>query len=136
MDATKVEHELAIYIEPEVVIARELKDDVVTPVVLAIGRLGKVGLHLHAKEVVCFVLWNQIELFTLARIGVGELVGQHVRLIGNQVASTVTGIETSNKVVVRHKLAVSPRFAGYSTNSSQLVIDGKGSILHIEVRKV
>ena len=51
VDAAQVQHKLAVHVQPEVVVARELKDDVVSPGVQAVLALDEACLHLHAEVV-------------------------------------------------------------------------------------
>ncbi|MDO5452215.1 MAG: Rnase Y domain-containing protein, partial [Eubacteriales bacterium] len=47
VNAAQINDQLAVHVEPEVVVAGELEDDVVPPGVQAVGRLGELGVHLH-----------------------------------------------------------------------------------------
>ena len=67
MYTAEVYDKLAVNVEPEVVVARELEDDVVIPVVLAVRRLDEARLELHAVEIVRALL-NQMKPLILSRV--------------------------------------------------------------------
>ena len=76
VDAAQVDDQLAVHIEPEVVVAGEFVDDVVAPCVQAARRLGKGGLDLYGK--VAVDISDQIELFVLSRITVRQFAERRV----------------------------------------------------------
>ena len=50
MDAADVQHKHAVDVDPHVVVAGEFEDHGVSILQSAVFQLGKVGLHLHARE--------------------------------------------------------------------------------------
>ena len=68
VDTAQIQHKLAVDVEPEVVVAGKLEDDVVSPVVHAVRRLGKHGGKFHAKIVISLILRDRIQRLALARV--------------------------------------------------------------------
>ena len=119
MHAAQVEHQLAVHIEPEVVVAGELEDDVVSPLVQSARCLRELGFHLHAEEVIGFVLPDQVELLPFPGVCVRKCVLQDVRLVCH------SRISACHEIVVRHELAVRSGGTGRCADRRELVIDRK-----------
>ena len=68
VDTAQIQHKLAVDVEPEVVVAGKLEDDVVSPVVHAVRRLGKHGGKFHAKIVISLFLRDRVQRLALARV--------------------------------------------------------------------
>ena len=66
MNAAKVDNQLIIEIEPEIIVSGELEDHVMSPCVTAVGSLEKAGGYLHAEIVIR--LSDIIKLFVDTRI--------------------------------------------------------------------
>ena len=72
VDAAKVDDKLPVHIEPEVIVAGELEDNVVAPGIQSAGRLDKAGLQLH-PEVIIRVSFDKVQLLMFARIRIAQL---------------------------------------------------------------
>ena len=82
VDATKIAHEHAVDIDPDVVVTRELKDHVVAIGGLAVRRLDELRSHGHAKVMV------------EARASINDLLrGEAVALLIKNLVSRVEGEE-------------------------------------------
>ena len=74
VDSAQVDDQLAVHIEPEVIVSGELEDDVMAPVVQSVRGLGEAGLGLHGKIVIRLytVVINRIQILIFPRITVRE----------------------------------------------------------------
>ena len=72
VDSAQVDHQLAVHIEPEVIVSGKLEDNVMPPVVQSVRGLGEAGFRLHSKKVIRFlpIILHGIEVFILSRIAV------------------------------------------------------------------
>ena len=52
MNSAEVDDKLFVNIQPEVVVALEFKDNIMSPRILAAGRLHESGAHLHAVVII------------------------------------------------------------------------------------
>ena len=68
MDTAEVKDQFAVHIQPHVVVAGELEDNVVSPVVETIRRLDKGCFHLHTEMVLRFRDRNREQFFAVAGI--------------------------------------------------------------------
>ena len=50
--APQIQDQLAVHIQPEIIVSRELKDDVMAPRIQAVECLNKRGGHLHTEEII------------------------------------------------------------------------------------
>ena len=100
MDAAKVDNQLTVHVQPEVVVAREFIDDVVAPVVLAVGGLGEGGFHFHAQVIV--LILDEIQLLVLSGIRLGKN-GTASRC---QILGAGGGEKTGLQIVIGEELSV------------------------------
>ena len=68
VDTAEVKHPYAVHIQPHIVVAGKLKDNIVAPVVETIRRLDESCFHLHTEEVLRFRKRNGQQRFTVAGI--------------------------------------------------------------------
>ena len=148
MHSTEVENQLAIYVQPEVVVSGEFKDDVMAPGVQTIGCLCEACFQLHPEEVIdtvssciphtLFIIADQVKVFSLAGIGIRKFMCQHIRLIGDDVAIFIICVSfIRGNVIVRHELAMFPGsfMLSITCDRAELVIYRKGAV-RVQMRKV
>ena len=123
MNASQVQNQLIINIQPEIVVPGELKDDVVSPRVQAVFGLGKVRGHLHAEEIICCRFGNLMKTFPIARVIFRKRyfvqihrIAVHLRvrpgLVGRRIDQRIKG----------HELSMHRRFnISRSLNGCQLI---------------
>ena len=134
-DAAKVENQLIIHIEPEIVVSGKLEDDVMSPGVQTILCLRKARRHLHSEEVVRIFLRNQVKLFSLPGICIGKFISHDICRVCDQLPRAVIRILACLDGVIRHELSVYPGFSGRLADRGDLVIDGKAAVI-VQVREV
>ncbi len=77
VDAAQVDDQLAVHIEPEIVVSGELIDDVVAPVVQAVRCLGEGGIDLHAQVIIRRRrILDVVELLVFPGVGVRQIAAQ------------------------------------------------------------
>ena len=74
VDSAQVDHQLAVHIEPEVIVSGKLEDNIMPPVVQSVRGLGEAGFRLHSKIVIRFItiILDGIQFFILSRIAVRQ----------------------------------------------------------------
>ena len=72
VDSAQVDHQLAVHIEPEVIVSGKLEDNIMPPVVQSVRGLGEAGFGLHGKIVIrrFTVVINRIQVLIFSRITV------------------------------------------------------------------
>ena len=85
MYAAQVQHELAINIQPKVIIPGELENQVVIPGIQSVLTLHEVGIHFHAEIMVnirilfcALVVCNRIQFFSIAWIQRGKRISFNI----------------------------------------------------------
>ena len=105
------------------------------PCIQPAGCLGKACRHFHAEEIVCFILRDAVEFFSLARIQIREFHRQNVCLIGDQLSGRIIREFSGLNVIVRHKLTVRSGRTGAVSDRTKLIINGKCAVF-IQVREI
>ena len=82
MNTAEIQNEFAVHIEPEVVVAGELEDDIVSPGIQTVYRLGKRRFHFHSEEIVCIIFGDPVKFFPFSGVGIRELISAYIRSIG------------------------------------------------------
>ena len=130
VDAAQVQHQFAIHIQPEVIVAGELEDDIVTPGVQSVCRLCEAGAHLHAEMIIHLAPGTDVvQLLTLARIRIREFFSQHIVLVRERA------VFSRCQIVIGHKLAVIACWPVVISDGAELVIDCEAAV-RVQMRKV
>ena len=75
VNASQIDHQLIVHVQPEVIVTGELKDDVMTPVIKATRRLRKPGFQFHAEIEVCFGgIIDKIQVLVLPWIAIRQQI--------------------------------------------------------------
>ena len=93
------------------------------PFVQSARGLSELGLHLHAEEVICLILSDQIEFLAFSRIRVRKRMLQNIRLVRR------VRIFARHDLVVRHELAVGSGGTTRCSDRRKLVIDGEVPVI-------
>ena len=125
MDSAQVDHQLTVHIEPEVIVSRKLKDNVVSPSIHTAGCLCKAGLQFCSEIIVrCLpVMIDGIQLFVLSRIAVRKqlFVGCLIKRI--QVLGIEGGKSACLQCIKGEELPVLERIRAAVIVGSQLVVN-------------
>ena len=70
MDTAEVDDQFAVHIEPEIIVAGEFVDNVMSPVIQAVRGLGEGGFDLHAEVVVGIA--DKVQMLVFSWIGLGK----------------------------------------------------------------
>ena len=84
MNTAEIQNEFAVHIEPEVVVAGELEDDIMSPGIQTVYGLGKRRFHLHSEEIIGILLSDPVELFTFSGVGIRKLISAYIRTISER----------------------------------------------------
>ena len=128
VDTAEVNDQLAVHVQPEIVVTGELIDDIVPPVVKTIRRLDKPGFQFHGKIVIR--IFDQIQLLVLARVAVRQRMS--LRVV--QVLAVDRRKDTRLDAVVRVELAMLERRSAAPVIGTQFLVDIE--VASVKVRKV
>ena len=126
MNTTQIQHQFAVNVEPEVIVAGKLEDDVVSPVIHAIRRLSEYGGKLHAVVIVGIILRNRIQWLSLARVCVRKLIASNIAKISDYIAIRIMGVSGFGAdIIIGHELAMNSGITCSISNRAKLIVDGK-----------
>ena len=128
VDTAEVNDQLAVHVQPEIVVTGELIDDIVPPVVKTIRRLDKSGFQFHGKIVIR--IFDQIQLLVLARVAVRQRMS--LRVV--QVLAVDRRKDTRLDAVVRVELAMLERRSAAPVIGTQFLVDIE--VASVKVREV
>ena len=129
VDAAQIDDQLSVNIQPEIVVANELKDNIVTPGVISVRRHHEVSFDLHA-EVMIVRLIESVQRLVFARIVVRQRMCKDIR----QILGIRTVCDTGFERVVRHKLPVLSGFSA-AADRAEFMIYYKVAVIQ-KMRKV
>ena len=128
VNATQIQHQFAVNIEPEVIVAGELEDDVVSPVIYAIRCLSEYGGKLHAVVIVGIILWNRVQWLSLARVGIREFLSFNIVLVSDYITLGIMGVtDDFVDIVIGHELTMCPGRSCIGSDCTDLIVDSKVS---------
>ena len=109
VDASQVDDQLSVHVEPEIVVSRELEDDVMSPVVKSVGCLREGCLQLHAKIAIDLLssVLEGVKALVFSRIAVRKELS--LRVV--EVVAVNSGEYARLEVIVREELPVFERIA-------------------------
>ena len=133
VDAAEIDDQLSVYKQPEVIIAGELIDNIVSPVIFSVQSLCKGSRNLHSEAVIRRIVGirflNQIQLLILARICFRQV------LRGNARCILIYGEYARGDIVIREEKTVSVGLAGTAV-AAELLIDHKVMSIRIKMREI
>ena len=123
VNTAQVDHQFSVYIQPDIVIARKLIDNIMSPCVLAVRCLHKRGFQFKAEVMIRIIDLVEPLIFT------GVIVRQRLLLRVIEILPVVSCVDTGSQIVVGHELAVFQRWFLLLVYCSQLLVDLKCEVI-------
>ena len=128
VNTAQIQHQLTVNVEPEVIVAGKFEDNVVSPVIHAVGSLGKYSGKFHTEIVISIILRDRIQRLALARICVRELISSDIAKISDHIAVEIVGVAILGAdIVIGHELAMDPGITCISSDRAKLIVNCKVS---------
>ena len=117
VDTAQIDDQFAVYIEPEIVVSGELVDDIMSPGIQSVGRLGERRFDRRTEIIIGGL--HEIHLLILSGIGIRQFIHERI----TQVFPIHGGENTCLQIIVRHELSVLERIPAASVHRSQFSVN-------------